>query len=101
MSRKIPDKLDISKGLIGNENLEYNYIYCLKDIYDAPKYIGVTKNITTTKNRHFGKCVQHELSFSVLGMFYDRSLAEYIEIKIIEKLNSEGINTINIVDGHK
>lgn len=63
-------------------------------------YVGITVDITSTMNRHFNKIYKRygsEVSFKVIGEFYDRNIAEFFEMKLIEECKTNGLELDNIV----
>jgi predicted GIY-YIG superfamily endonuclease len=80
----------------GINGVEFNKIYlyqisCENEII----YIGITNDLISTQNRHFLKIHNNNAKFSIIGEFYDRHLAEFFEIKLIQECLNNGSNLLN------
>lgn len=67
---------------------------------DVIFYVGITVDVTSTMNRHYSKVHRRygsSISFKVIGEFYDRNIAEFFEMKLIEECIDNGIELDNIV----
>ena len=79
------------------------WIYCLVNKNGEVRYVGSTSDLLQTKNRHAfkGEAEREEFQMIILGHFYDRSLAEFVEIRLIEEYFRQGCNLLNKVVGFK
>lgn len=97
MGKSTKKNLNIPKdGILHKDSSDY-YLYVLdngKEIF----YVGITQHLTETKHRHFQKYHYKDYKFKIIGVFYDRNLAEFFEIKLIQECISQGLYLENKVN---
>lgn len=86
-------------GINFNSVNETIYLYVIVNNYDEIIYVGITKDLISTNNRHFDKLFDNKGYIKIVGEFYDRHLAEFFEITLIKECLSKGCKLINkIID---
>ena len=92
MNRKTFKRLDLTKKVETLKESGKIYLYVLR-----PKdggeifYVGITTDIKSTCNRHTIRENHICPKLEVLGIFMDRKIAEFFEIKLIEECINSGL----------
>lgn len=85
-----------TKGYYIDET-EIIYLYNIVNDKNEVIYVGITSDIKQTKNRHFNICDIHNAKIKIVGSFYDRDLAEFIEMQLIKEYLNNGVKLLNKV----
>lgn len=91
--KKCKKNLNVVSGLKGKE-IDKIFLYQLKN-NESIIYIGISIDMVATKLRHLHIINDYDCEILIIGEFYDRYLAEFFEIKLIEECLNSGVKLIN------
>lgn len=85
------------KGVLLSDFKGIVYLYNIVDRQNNIIYVGITSDLRATEIRHVNLRHDYFAEMIVLGSFYDRSIAEFMEISLIKELLSQGVKLRNKV----